>query len=104
MEFLARTYINDFDKNDNSACLNFLNSTLLGVVERPSGLKGIISSFLGNAHHLWIWDIKSLSEELLNVGFKQIRVCEFNDSEDKMFKHVEDVTRFQNAVAIECKK
>jgi SAM-dependent methyltransferase len=104
MEFLARSYINDFDKNHNSASLNFLNCTLLGVVERPSGLKGIISSFLGNAQHLWMWDKKSLSEELLNVGFKQIRVCEFNDSEDKMFKYVEDVTRFQNAVAIECKK
>jgi hypothetical protein len=104
MEFLARSYINDFDKNDNSASVNFLNSTLLGVVERPRGLQGIISSFLGNAHHLWMWDKKSLSEELLNVGFKQIRVCEFNDSEDEMFKYVEDVTRFQNAVAIECKK
>ena len=81
-----------------------MNSTLLGINERPRGFKGFISSFLGNANHLWMWDKKSLSEELKKVGFKEIRVCEFNDSEDTMFKHVEDLTRFQNAVSIECRK
>ena len=104
LEFLARSYLDNLDKNDQLASLKFMNSTLLGFIERPRGLKGIISSFLGNAHHLWMWDKKSLSEELKNVGFKEIRICEFNDSEDKMFKYVEDVIRFQNAVAIECRK
>lgn len=104
LELAARTYINDYDKGNHSSSLNFMNSTLLGINERPRGFKGFISSFLGNANHLWMWDKKSLSEELKKVGFKEIRVCEFNDSEDTMFKHVEDLTRFQNAVSIECRK
>jgi hypothetical protein len=51
-----------------------------------------------------MWDSKSLSEELKNVGFTQIRNCKFNDSEDEMFKQVEDFGRFENAVAIESRK
>jgi SAM-dependent methyltransferase len=104
LEFAARSYIKDLDNGDNLASLNFMNSTLLGIKERPRGLKGFLSSFFGNSNHLWMWDYKSLSEELKNVGFTETRVCEFNDSEDDMFKYVEDVGRFQNAVAIECKK
>ena len=104
LEFEARSYINNLDKNDVSSSLYFMNNTLLGIKERPRGIKGFLSSFIGNSHHLWMWDKKSLSEELKKVGFKEIRVCEFNDSDDTMFKYVEDITRFQNAVALECKK
>lgn len=104
LEFSARSYINDLDSGNNSASLNFINNTLLGIKERPRGLKGFLSSFLGSSHHLWMWDSKSLSEELKNVGFTQIRECKFNDCEDEMFKYVEDVGRFENAVAIECRK
>ena len=42
-----------------------MNSTLLGINERPRGFKGFISSFLGNANHLWMWDKKSLSEDTI---------------------------------------
>lgn len=104
LEFAARLYIKELDSNDNFASINFLNNTLLGIKERPKGLNGFLSSFFGNSHHLWMWDNKSLSEELRNVGFAQIRVCKFNDSEDIMFKFVEDIGRFENAVAIECIK
>ena len=51
-----------------------------------------------------MWDHKSLAEELKNAGFTQIRECKFNDSEDDMFKFVEDESRFKNAVALECRK
>ena len=104
LEFAARSYIKDFDNGNNLASLNFFNNTLLGIKERPKGLKGILSSFFGNSHHLWMWDSKSLSEELKKVGFIEIRDCKFNDSDDEMFKYVEDMSRFQNAVAIECRK
>jgi len=104
LEFAARKYIKDLDNGDQLASLNFINCTSLGIKERPRGLKNFIRSFFGNSRHLWMWDKSSLSEELRNVGFKQIRVCKFNDSEDEMFKYVEDKGRFENAIAIECRK
>ena len=104
LEFVARSYIKELDNGDNLASLNFINNTALGMKERPRGLKGFFSSFFGNSRHLWMWDNKSLLAELKDVGFTQIRACKFNDSDDEMFKSVEDINRFENAAAIECKK
>jgi len=105
LEFAARSYINDLDNGNNLASLKFMgNDTLLGISKRPRGLKNILSLFFGNTSHLWMWDSKSLSEELKNIGFTNTRVCKFNDSIDPFFKLVEDESRFENAVAIECSK
>jgi SAM-dependent methyltransferase len=104
LEFESRLYIKDIDDGNILASINFMNRTLLGIKERPRGLRGLLSSFYGNSHHLWMWDYKSLAEELKQVGFTQIRACKFNDCEDEMFKYVEDRGRFENALAIECKK
>lgn len=104
LEFAARSYLKELDNGDNLASLNFMNNTLLGVNERPRGLKGLLSSFFGNSHHMWMWDSNSLSEELKIAGFTQIRVCKFNDSEDEMFRFVEDINRFKHSVALECTK
>lgn len=104
LEFMARSYINVLDRGEQLASLNFINNTLLGVKERQKGLKGLLNTFWGNSHHLWMWDSKSLSAELKNAGFTQIRVCKFNDCEDEMFKYVEDKERFVNSVALECRK
>ena len=70
LESLARSYINDLDNGDNLASLGFINNTLLGIKERPRGLKGFLNSFFGNSHHLWMWDNKSLSEELKKLSGK----------------------------------
>jgi SAM-dependent methyltransferase len=104
LEFAARTYIQGLDRGDNLASLIFFENTLLGLKERPRSFKRFIVSFWGNSHHLWMWDKKSLAEELKNAGFTQIRICEFNDCEDDMFKLVEEIGRFENAVALECRK
>ena len=104
LEFAARSYINALDNGDNLASLSFINNTMLGIKERPRGLKGFLSSFFGNSHHLWMWDNKSLVAELKDVGFTKIRACKFNDSEDEFFKLVEDIDRFENSVTIECRK
>ena len=104
LEFYARKYIIEIENNDVLANMNFMNSTLLGINKRPKKLKDLIISFYRNSHHLWMWDSKSLSKELTNVGFNQIRLCTFNDSQDKMFNECEDPSRFEYAVAIECKK
>ena len=104
LENSARAYLGSLDNGDKGASLRFLEDTLLGIKNRPKGLRAFVSAFFGNSHHLWMWDEKSLSQELGAVGFSQIRVCRFNDCEDEMFRLVEDVGRFGNAVAIECKK
>ncbi|CAB1274468.1 class I SAM-dependent methyltransferase [Candidatus Nitrosacidococcus tergens] len=104
LEQAARSYITKLDDGDINASLGFFDNTLLGWKTRPKDLKGILRRFVGNSNHLWMWDQYSLSEELKNVGFREVRFCEFNDCEDEMFKLVEDHSRFINAVAIECKK
>jgi len=105
LEYSAREYIKTLEKGDKLASIAFIGTnTLLGIKHRPKGLKGHLSSFWGNSKHLWMWDNSSLTEELKIAGFSQIRVCKFNDSDDEMFKYVEDPSRYVNAVAIECIK
>jgi ubiquinone/menaquinone biosynthesis C-methylase UbiE len=104
LETAARIYIKNFDSGNSSASLGFFDNTLLGISERPRSFKDILSLFWGNSRHLWMWDKKSLAEEFRKAGFTQIRECKFNDSEDEMFKFVEDISRFESSVAIECRK
>ncbi|MFM7851882.1 MAG: class I SAM-dependent methyltransferase [Flammeovirgaceae bacterium] len=104
LEFAARTYIANLENGDNLASLKFFSETLLGLRERPKDFKGILSSLWGNSHHLWMWDSRSLKEEMKKVGFSKIRDCKFNDCEDEMFQFVEDSGRFENAVALECRR
>ncbi|MBS1680683.1 MAG: methyltransferase domain-containing protein [Bacteroidetes bacterium] len=104
LEYSVKEYLRILSAGDHSASLKFMNETLLGINIRPRGLRGFISSFFGNSRHLWMWDHASLTEELLQGGFSEIRKCKFNDSIDEMFKYVESEGRFQNAVALECRK
>lgn len=101
LEVIARKYIDDLDKGDKEASIKFFRESLLGVEKRDKSLKSSISSFWGNSHHLWMWDHLSLSNELKNAGFKNVRKCQFNDSKEDAFKLVEEKARFVNAVAIE---
>ncbi|WP_420151683.1 class I SAM-dependent methyltransferase [Spirosoma sp.] len=108
LETYARQYIAELESGDDKASHRFLSPrgerTMLGVENRPRGTKGLLESMLGNSHHLWMWDYRSLATELQDAGFIHIRPCTFNDSTDPMFLQVEDPTRFQSAVAIECSK
>lgn len=104
LEWSAREYIKNIDLQDSNASIKFLEETILGTKSRIYGLKGIIKHVYGNSNHLWMWDKYSLTKELEMVGFKEIRTCVFNDSEDSMFKYVENEGRFKNCLAIECKK
>lgn len=102
LEQMARGYLQSLEAGQSSASIKFIRNMIFGLEERPRGLKGFISSYMGNANHLWMWDHSSLAEELKNAGFTQIRRCSYNDSPDSMFRLVENESRFLGAVALEC--
>lgn len=104
LEYAAREYIQSIDRNEPSPNMKFMQETMLGVEQRPKGMKGLLNTAFGNSHHLWMWDRKSLSDALADAGFHSIRQCRFNDCEDEKFIEVEYEGRFINAVAIECIK
>jgi SAM-dependent methyltransferase len=98
-----RYYNNNYEKLDFPAH-EFLNMTMLGVSTRPRGINGVVKQMMGNSKHLWMWDEKTLINELQKIGFSSIRKAEYGDSKDEHFKFVEEKTRFYGAVAIECSK
>jgi SAM-dependent methyltransferase len=104
IELIARKYLNSLDSGKKDASIIFIKETLLGLEERKTGIKGIATAALGNSHHLWMWDHHSLAEELTKVGFKSVRKCIFNDSEDIKFKDVEDPSRFFESASLEAIK
>jgi SAM-dependent methyltransferase len=104
LEVAAKDYIQLLENGDKEASIHFLDSILLGVRNRPKGIKQQAKNIFGNAHHLWMWDIHSLTVELEKAGFKNIRPCKFDDSSDAMFRFVESEGRFWHAAAIECIK
>jgi ubiquinone/menaquinone biosynthesis C-methylase UbiE len=104
LESAARKYIHSLNESVPTASLEFFANTRLGVKKRPRGLMELLTTFFGNSDHLWMWDRQSLSEELKKAGFREIRPCTFNDCTDEMFRLVEDMARFSNAVAVECRK
>ncbi|TKC08174.1 methyltransferase domain-containing protein [Pedobacter polaris] len=100
---LAEKYLKNYNVINDPAS-EFMRATGLGIENRNTSLMGILKEISGNSKHLWMWDEKSLINELTNAGFTNCRRCEFNDSEDKNFIAVEQDDRFVDAVAIECRK
>ena len=66
------------------------------------GLVGLLRSWLGNTQHLWMWDHPSLRKELETAGFSGIRAAQLGDSEDPLFAAVEDKSRWEDAIALQC--
>ena len=90
------------ENRGDDAAIRFMNETVLGVPERKRGAASLLRLWLGNSQHLWMWDFPSMRRELAEAGFKNIRAAAFGDSEDPMFAFVEDKSRWQDAVAIQC--
>jgi hypothetical protein len=104
LETAARQYIAARDNNEIEAGNEFIRQILLGIENRPRGLKNLLVSYYGNAHHLWMWDKYSLAIAIKEAGFSSVRFCEYNDAMDPYFNMVEDKGRFIDAVAIEAIK
>jgi SAM-dependent methyltransferase len=89
---------------DGGAALEFMRGTGLGDVSRDRGLKGLLKELLGNSRHRWMWDSESLSRELGNAGFQDIRRAQFGDSSDALVSRVERQDRWVNCLGFECIK
>lgn len=85
---------------DSRGSIKFMEETMLGVVDRPRGIMGILKSYYGNSHHLWMWDELSLKREMADVGFKNIVECSFHDINDPIYNQVEDRGRYLDAVCL----
>jgi len=99
LELLARRYL---ESDDPAAASAFMEATSLGVLERQRGLRGLATTWLGNSSHLWMWDLKSMRQELLTAGFIDIARCRAGD--EPIFQDVEDEGRFVDALAVQCRK
>ena len=101
LEWSIRRYI---DNPSNQAAIEFMRETSLGSEKRERGIKDLITVWLGNSRHLWMWDFKSIKPELENVGFIKVRRAFFNDSTDPVFRAVEEIKRWKDCLGVECRK
>jgi Methyltransferase domain len=90
--------------SDPAAAMTFLRDSGLGVGERPRSVRGMLSSMFGHSRHLWLWDFQSISLELRNAGFTDIRRAVRGDSADDLFADVEDEERWTEVLGVECRK
>jgi predicted SAM-dependent methyltransferase len=105
LELAAREYIRSVEAGSAKSADEFVgDNTMLGRRTKSRNLLGILYEALNTSAHLWMWDYISLSNLLARHGFTNIRRAVFNDCDDKAFLAVEDVSRFQRAVAIEARK
>jgi SAM-dependent methyltransferase len=99
LEARARIYLQKLERGEVEANAWLMRAAALGVEHRDRSLEGIARFLLGNSVHLWMWDEKSMSAALRQVGFVDVRRCEFNDSTDAAFRLVEDAGRFFDEAA-----
>ncbi len=99
LEVLANRYLTS---QEASAAKAFMEETSLGVANRTRGVRGLMSLWLGNSSHLWMWDFKALQQELSDAGFVDIQRCAFGDN--PVFNGVEQQERFVNSVAVQGRK
>jgi hypothetical protein len=101
LEQLARGYLSN---NESDAAIRFMESSCLGKKDRVRSIAGMLSEWIGNSAHLWMWDEKAMKQELSRQGFVKIRRAAFGDCDDRRFDDVEQPDRFVSALAVQCEK
>lgn len=89
---------------DPDAVSEFMTYSSLGRKTRARGIRALLRAYLGNSYHLWGWDYKGIASELQAAGFNNIRRCQFGDATNPAFSAVENSSRFEWSLAIECVK
>jgi SAM-dependent methyltransferase len=101
LEALARAYLSS---TEHHAASDFMASSYLGMKSRPVGLAGLARQWLGNSSHLWMWDYKGIVPELEAAGFREVRRAQFGDWADARFQDVEEPSRWENCLGVECRR
>ena len=99
LERLCNDYLRS---NARQPAIEFMNSSLLSVVQRPRSLRRFATTWLGNSIHLWMWDFRSIAVELDAAGFRNVRRATFGDSSIPRFTEVENPERWEDALGFEC--
>jgi SAM-dependent methyltransferase len=95
----------DYGSDDTpGACSRMMENSNLGMPTRPKGVMGGLRTILGNARHLWLWDYKGARAEFEAAGFTGIRRAEFDDSAYPVFKEIEEISRWEGQLGLECFK
>ena len=101
LEWLARSYLGS---GDREAASRFMRESDLGVQSQRGGVVGMLKRLFSRSAHLWMWDYKNLASELQAAGFATVRRAEFGDNPDPLFRAVEDRSRWENCLGVECRK
>lgn len=86
------------------AASDFMRETCLGLERRPRDFKGMLSAWLGNSPHLWMWDANSMGHALAEAGFVDIRPAVFGDASEAMFAKVEERVRWKEGIGFDCRR
>ena len=86
------------------AASDFMRASCLGLESRPRGFRGMLSAWLGNSPHLWMWDANSMQDALAEAGFVDIRPAVFGDASDPMFANVEERVRWKEGIGFDCRR
>lgn len=80
--------------NENKDANEFMES--LGCVTKNENSNFIdkLRFFFGGSRHRWMYDEKSLYNELKTAGFNNIKNCDYGDSGIEIFSEVESEDRF----------
>ncbi|MFN9548189.1 MAG: class I SAM-dependent methyltransferase [Cyanobacteriota bacterium] len=101
LRILSERYINS---SSPQAASEFMRASCLGLESRPRGFKGLLSAWLGNSPHLWMWDAHSMRDALAEAGFVDIRPAVFGDASDPMFANVEERVRWREGIGFDCRR
>jgi hypothetical protein len=83
------------------AASHFMRESFLGECHHIRGLAGLPRLLFGRGKHYWMWDFKSMSQELIDARFINIRRAHIGDSADQRFQDVEDTGRWENCLGME---
>lgn len=101
LRFLANKYVSH---ESPESSVEFMKESHLGYLNRPRGLSGLAKSWIGNSLHLWMWDYASISHELYEAGFVNIRRAVLGDSVEPFFCSAETPNRWEDCLGVECKR
>ena len=100
LEYCVKEYLND----PNLSALDFMKNLDIGLEERPKTIRSLIYDYFQNSKHYWMWDYASLENELEKAGFTDIRQAYYGDSDYKIYNTIEEYSRWENCLGIECQK